>query len=272
MIGKFKDKCYKSDSWRKDGTQIYYADMWIMDAFDCNSENPLSAKRYEILFPEIDWHKGSSGVLVEETLANELLEAIQKDLIKAERWTENDFQNFMKWDFENESNAGGTRPTAEDLADGKILLSLKEKYLNEQNEENLIQVICCLRDSVVRVPMHMELNEKGLKHIEENLAKGITETPVDENTTIYPMLITNDKGEKAIPVFSTDEEVGKNYDVPNCGIFQVSLLDCITFAKGLEGCVALVLDPFTKPFVINMGMAEAITQIRYEDEVDGEQV
>lgn len=36
MIGKFKGPCYESVSWKKDGSKIHYADMWIMEAFDCN--------------------------------------------------------------------------------------------------------------------------------------------------------------------------------------------------------------------------------------------
>ena len=66
MIGKFKDECYEEESWRKDGSTLFYADMWIMDAFDCDKENPLPASRYEKLFPEIEWHGGHSGIVVDE--------------------------------------------------------------------------------------------------------------------------------------------------------------------------------------------------------------
>ena len=102
MIGKFKDKCYKGKSWRRDGTKLFYADMWIMDAFDCDGENPLPANRYEKLFPEIKWHGGHSGVLVQDDkLANELLESIQKDMIKAGRWDKDRFAEFINTDFDD---------------------------------------------------------------------------------------------------------------------------------------------------------------------------
>lgn len=99
MIGKFAGECEEGDSWRRDGTRIHYAFLWIMDAFDCYKENVLPANRYEKLFPKIKWHGGSSGVLVEEKTAEKLVEQIKADLIKQKIWKEDSLENFMSHDF-----------------------------------------------------------------------------------------------------------------------------------------------------------------------------
>ena len=76
MIGTFSSDPYTETSWKKkDGTNLFYADMdidFMMNRKNMNqeaSENKsitLSAEDLSKKFPEIDWHKGHSGVLIPE--------------------------------------------------------------------------------------------------------------------------------------------------------------------------------------------------------------
>ena len=50
--------------------------------------------------------------------------------------------------------------TGEMLADGKILLQLKHKYMTEQTNESLMAVLMCLRDSTLYVPLDMKMSDK----------------------------------------------------------------------------------------------------------------
>lgn len=216
MIGKFKSACYENDSWRNDGSKLYYADMWIMDAFDCNSENPLPAKRYEQLFPEIEWHSGHSGVIVGEEKDDKVVNQIEDDLIKAGIWKEGELDRFMAWDFGKE-NAG------------KLLLSAKDLYMKEKTKDSFVNLVGCLMNSKVLMPMHVEKDEEG-------------------RDKCFPMIISNDAGETAYPIFSNEDQIGDNYQEDDCEVYDIQVPLAIEIIKEDKNTLGLILDPFTTPF------------------------
>lgn len=239
MIGRFKDDCYEDDSWKNDGSKLYYADMWIMDAFDCDNENPLPAKRYEELFPEIQWHGGHSGVVVEEDLDDKLVNQVEADLIKAGIWKESDLDDFMAWDFEKENN-------------DKILLSAKEMYLKEKTQESFVNFVCCLKVSKVLMPMHVETDENG-------------------DDKCFPMLITNDIGESVFPIFSNEEQIDDGYKDDDCEFYEISVPLAAEIIKDDKDTVGIILDPFTNPFLIDRELADLISELKFADESEENQ-
>ena len=66
----------------------------------------------------------------------------------------------------------------EKLADGSVLLFLKERFQDDMNEDNLIELMQVLRDSELYVPMkvlmsaadaeRMRLYEENMKFVAEN--------------------------------------------------------------------------------------------------------
>lgn len=76
MVGTFSSDPYTEASWKKkDGTNLFYADMNVDFMINRKSILPeegkknmsvLSADSLSEIFPEIDWHKGHSGVLIPE--------------------------------------------------------------------------------------------------------------------------------------------------------------------------------------------------------------
>lgn len=236
MIGKFKDSCYESDSWRKDGTKLHYADMWIMDAFDCDKENPLPAKRYEKLFPEIKWHGGHSGVVVEEDLDDKLINEIEKDMIKAGLWKEGELDKFMSWNFDGEIS-------------GKILFSEKELYLKDQTKESFINFMTCLLNSKVLMPMHVEPDENGDKKC-------------------FPMILTTEDGDNVFPIFSTEQQLKNQYQDSDCEVYDISVTLAIEIIKEDTETKGLILDPFTAPFLIDKEIMKVLLEVAAQNEGD----
>ncbi|MBR4823416.1 MAG: hypothetical protein IKZ86_01345 [Spirochaetaceae bacterium] len=73
-FGTFVSETYTSESWRKkDGTNLFYADMYFDCIIDRRKTDFLSAAELEKQFPEIEWHKGHSGVLIEDAAVVEKL-------------------------------------------------------------------------------------------------------------------------------------------------------------------------------------------------------
>lgn len=82
MTGTFCSEPYTEASWKKkDGTNLFYADMDVdfMIYRRGKDGKDLAATDLEKQFPEIEWHKGHSGVLIpEEKLEPLVLEICQK--------------------------------------------------------------------------------------------------------------------------------------------------------------------------------------------------
>ena len=73
-FGTFVSETYTSESWRKkDGTNLFYADMYFDCIIDRRKTDFLSAAELEKKCPEIEWHKGHSGVLIEDAALVEKL-------------------------------------------------------------------------------------------------------------------------------------------------------------------------------------------------------
>lgn len=236
MIGKFKNACYEKESWREDGSKLYYADMWIMDAFDCDNENPLPAKRYEQMFPEIKWHEGHSGIVVEEDLDDKLVTEIEKDLIKAGIWNEGDLDKFMAWDFEKEDA-------------GKILLSAKDTYLKDKSKDSFANFIGCLINTKVLIPMHVEKDDEG-------------------KDRCYPMIITNDNGQSVYPIFSNEEQIGTQYHNDDCEVYEIPVPLAVEIIQEDKETQGLILDPFTIPFLIDKDLGDLIIELVTEKETE----
>lgn len=162
-----------------------------------------------------------------------------------------------------------SRPTAEELADGKILLQLKHNFLEDRRAENFVQIVCCLRDSTVTVPMHVEIPEELKGKITQEILEGKEESEYREDLKYFPMTVTNDAEEVSMAVFSNEEEIRGFYSQgEDCVFEEISMLDCIEFFNGLDDCEQIVLDPFTEPLIITKDLASLIATIKYKDESD----
>lgn len=79
-FGTFTGEPYTSTSWKKkDRTNLFYADLYFDCIIDRRHTDFLSAEELEKIVPEIEWHKGHSGVLVED---KDIVEKLILTLIK----------------------------------------------------------------------------------------------------------------------------------------------------------------------------------------------
>jgi len=71
-FGQFAGLPYESNSWRKDGTKLYFSKLNVWCLIDRTVSKTLSAKELEKEFPEINWHGGHSGEMVSEEMSEKL--------------------------------------------------------------------------------------------------------------------------------------------------------------------------------------------------------
>lgn len=249
MIGKFRGACYEDENYKYNSgndpdIRVHYADLIIMSAFDCKKQNPLPADKLEIIFPEIQWHGGHSGVEVPEKIGEKLMSYINGELIKQEIWDEASLQSLIDYESPDQflDDAFGYQMGGDEANPGTILLQFKKTFFENQTKENFFNLLCCLHDSDIFVPVK-----------------------VSPDGQTFPIMITNDQGENAFPVFSTIEEAGNEYDSEeDINFVTLQMLVCFTFVSDLEGCSGIVLDPFTQPLVINKELQEYISSINPE--------
>ncbi len=98
MIGKFISEPYESDSWRKDGTKIHYADMQIFYACDLDKKRSFRALYFEKKFSDIKWHGGHSGEKLSEQVSEELIARIDFSLKNTYGFESTKFSDFLKND------------------------------------------------------------------------------------------------------------------------------------------------------------------------------
>ena len=79
-FGTFVGESYTSANWkRKDNTNLFYADLYFDCIINRRHTDFLSAAELEKIIPEIEWHKGHSGVLIEDaTVVEKLILTIVK--------------------------------------------------------------------------------------------------------------------------------------------------------------------------------------------------
>jgi hypothetical protein len=80
-IGQFLSIPEADKSWRNDGSMIYYADILVLCFQQPEKTGILKADDLKRVVPEIDWDKGSSGVLIEEKIAEKLAFFIAENLL-----------------------------------------------------------------------------------------------------------------------------------------------------------------------------------------------
>ena len=81
-LGRFTSLPYPGDSWRRDGTQIMYADMVTLMLNDPTQSGMWKAEALETDFPENDWHGGHAGVPIAPDVAERLSIKLAKDLAR----------------------------------------------------------------------------------------------------------------------------------------------------------------------------------------------
>ena len=121
----------------------------------------------------------------------------------------------------------------EDLQDGEILMELKLAFLDDMVEQKLLDVLQCLRDSTVLVPM---------------------------NPGMQPALVQTPNGDRYLPMFSREDQIPADY-AATVTIHKMEAVKCVGLAHKLNNVVGLVLDGFTKQVNLAFEVADIIPKM-----------
>ena len=137
--------------------------------------------------------------------------------------------------------------TEQDLIDGKLLRKLILEYKKDStNEEKLLNILQCLRDSYIWIPCNIEFDNKD--DIEKFASGKIGDTISPKgNIHLKPDILRN--GETFfLPVFSSAGAMGEYGE--NFSKIEKHFFEAASLSNGHEETVGIVIDAFTEPFIV----------------------
>jgi len=139
------------------------------------------------------------------------------------------------------------------LADGNVLIALKQQFLKEKTDEAMFLFMTCLRDSVILVPMMPLVSEEDKKRMSEgDTACG--------SMLFRPDILTHPNGMHFFPLFTQKEQIPKEYLGKGIVPLPMSVIRAVRLAT--EYAVdSLVIDPYTQPCAIPSEAAKKIEQL-----------
>lgn len=137
----------------------------------------------------------------------------------------------------------------ETLKDGKVLRALRDRFLDNQTIENLSPLFECMIDSDLYVPMNLNISKEDIETFKNS--KAGDDITLKNSMSMKPDWLKNgpDSDNLFFPVFFSIEEATEDYS-RNFSWTNLPLDDCIKFARSNEKCIGIVLDAYTRPYVI----------------------
>lgn len=142
----------------------------------------------------------------------------------------------------------------ETLKSGRELLYLKHEFLSNRCKETLFQLLSCLRDSNVIVPVNITMSDFDKEQF-INARQGDVLTTSDDIRCKPDILKNGDNF--FFPMFSNEEQIPEEYD-NNFSKVILPVLQCISMAKSYENVCGIVIDAFTEPLVLGYEIADLI--------------
>ena len=136
-----------------------------------------------------------------------------------------------------------------ELENGDVLVALKSRFAEEKNQENLIALLKCMKDSKVIVPMRIEMSEEDAARI-ENATDGEEIETRDEIKMVPEILQAKEK--RFFPMFSQIGQIPKEFGTSH-NLMSMPTSEALDMAHQIENLDGIVLDAFSKsvamPFV-----------------------
>ncbi len=115
------------------------------------------------------------------------------------------------------------------------LLTLKETYVHSKSKADFVEVLKCLKTAKVLVP-------------------------VVSGEKMHADTMTDAKGEKLLPVFSSKDQINFDY-VNKFTMMEMPFVKCVALAHVMDGVKGIVLDAFTDSMVISFDMADGVVKM-----------
>ncbi|MDO4393312.1 MAG: SseB family protein [Bacillota bacterium] len=147
---------------------------------------------------------------------------------------------------------------AKELEDGHVLVALKSRFAEEKNQENLVALLKCMKDSKVIVPMRIEMSEEDAARI-ENAADG-EEIETNEEIKMVPEILQA-KEKNFFPMFSQIGQIPKEFGTSH-NLMSMPTVEALDMAHQIENLDGIVLDAFSKSVAMPFITADQIYSIQ----------
>ena len=159
----------------------------------------------------------------------------------------------MSKELNGASSSDNFKVTAEALKNGDVLCALIVRFMKNRNEQNMISLLSCLRDSNVFMPGEVAVSGKGI----------IADQPIYpavQNVVIKPKMMKAVDGYYYVPLFSREinAKAGK---LKNFSLVNLPYLKCVDMLEQLDNCSRFVIDPFLYNFVLTENLIDISKQI-----------
>ena len=144
-----------------------------------------------------------------------------------------------------------------ELENGDVLVALKSRFAEEKNQENLIALLKCMKDSKVIVPMRIEMSEEDAARI-ENATDGEEIETRDEIKMVPEILQAKEK--RFFPMFSQIGQIPKEFGTSH-NLMSMPTSEALDMAHQIENLDGIVLDAFSKSVAMPFVTADEIYTI-----------
>ena len=130
----------------------------------------------------------------------------------------------------------------EKLEDGSVLVSVKERFQDDMTEENLLELMQILRDSIVILPMQVLMSAADAERMrlyEENMKF------VAENEVQVVPAVTEIEGERYMLMFSQPEQIPVDFS-ESVTLMRAPYERVYQYFTEDESLYGIILDPFTE--------------------------
>jgi hypothetical protein len=149
------------------------------------------------------------------------------------------------------------------LESGKVLRYLIHQFIESNTKENFIPVLNCLRDSYVCIPGTMKISNADQSKFVNSKVGDVVQ--IDEDMHFIPDILSNDKNEKSLPVFSSEDQMGEYGK--ELSTVKISFLESMKLAKSYTETDGIIVDAFTTSFFVDKGLFDFVASLpsRIED-------
>lgn len=141
-----------------------------------------------------------------------------------------------------------------ELESGEVLVALKCRFAEEKNQENLIALLKCMKDSKVIVPMRIEMSDEDAARIEN--AQDGEEIETNDEIKMVPEILQA-KEKRFFPVFSQIGQIPKEFGTSH-NLMSMPTTEALDMAHQVENIDGIVLDAFSKSVAMPMITADQI--------------
>ena len=145
-----------------------------------------------------------------------------------------------------------------ELENGDVLVALKSRFAEEKNQENLIALLKCMKDSKVIVPMRIEMSEEDAARIEN--ATDVEEIETRDEIKMVPEILQA-KEKRFFPMFSQIGQIPKEFGTSH-NLMSMPTSEALDMAHQIENLDGIVLDAFSKSVAMPFVTADQIYTIQ----------